>query len=200
MRITPDALRRVRAGHPWVYDRSIVSVAREGAPGDLAVVFDDDRRFAAIGLWDPTSPIRLKVLHHGRPTTVDRAFWRERLTAAIARRTPIVERGDTTGYRVVNGENDAMPGFILDRYDRTLVAKVYTAAWIPHLADIVAVVDELVHPDALVLVVVMPLYARSHRPFVTPDPVEVGRFFVAARRALPATSGTRSRAHASLSR
>lgn len=151
MRITPDALRRVRAGHPWVYDGSIVSTARDGAPGDLAVVFDDDRRFAAIGLWDPTSPIRLKMLHHGRPTTVDRAFWRERLAAAITRRAPLVDRGDTTGYRVVNGENDAMPGFILDRYDRTLVAKLYTAAWVPHLTDIVAAVDELLHPDSLVL-------------------------------------------------
>lgn len=151
VRITPDALRRVRAGHPWIYDGSIVSTARDGGPGDLAVVFDDDRKFAAIGLWDPTSPIRLKVLHHGRPVTIDRAFWRERLAAAIARRAPLIERGDTNGYRVVNGENDGMPGLIVDRYDSTLVAKLYTAAWVPHLTDIVAVIDELVHPESLVL-------------------------------------------------
>jgi hypothetical protein len=40
-------------------------------------------------------------------------------------------------------------------------------------------------PDALVLVVVMPVYASRRRPFVTPDSVEVGRFFLDARRALP---------------
>ena len=40
-------------------------------------------------------------------------------------------------------------------------------------------------PDALVLVVVMPLYATPKRPFATPDPHEVGRFFVQARAALP---------------
>lgn len=151
VRITPDALRHVRAGHPWVYDQGVTSVSHDGAPGDLAVIFDDDRKFAAIALWDPTSPIRLKVLHRGRPTTIDRAFWMERLSAALERRSPLVARGDTTGYRCVHGENDGMPGFVLDRYDRTLALKLYSGAWIPHLATIVPVLDDMFHPDALVL-------------------------------------------------
>jgi 23S rRNA (cytosine1962-C5)-methyltransferase len=151
VRITPDALRQVRAGHPWVYDHSVQSVSHDGVAGDLAVVFDQDRRFAAIGLWDPTSPIRLKVLHHGRPVTVDRTFWAQRLAAALHRRQPIVDRGDTDGYRCVNGENDGMPGLVLDRYGRTLVLKLYSATWVPHLADIVPAIDELFHPAALVL-------------------------------------------------
>lgn len=40
-------------------------------------------------------------------------------------------------------------------------------------------------PAALVLVVVMPFYAAPARPFVTPDSVQIGRFFLDARRALP---------------
>lgn len=40
-------------------------------------------------------------------------------------------------------------------------------------------------PHGLVLVVVMPQYAAVRRPFVTPNPHEVGRFFREARRALP---------------
>jgi len=134
-----------------VYDHSIASVSHEGAPGDLAVVFDDDRRFAAIGLWDPTSPIRLKVLHHGKPVTVDTSFWRTRIADALARRQPLIARGDTTGYRCINGENDLLPGLVLDRYDRSLVLKLYSAAWVPHLADLLPVLDELIHPDAVLL-------------------------------------------------
>lgn len=42
-------------------------------------------------------------------------------------------------------------------------------------------------PDAVVLVVVMPHYAPEHRPFVTPDSHEVGRFFMQAREVLPGT-------------
>ncbi len=151
MRLTPDALRHVRAGHPWVFDHSIVAESFIAHAGDLAVVFDADRKFAAVGLYDPTSPIRLKVLHHGKPITIDRAFWATRLSAAMERRAPLVEKGDTTGYRVVNGENDGMPGLVLDRYDRTLVLKLYSAMWIPHLADLVPVIDDLFRPEALVL-------------------------------------------------
>ncbi|MHB8413946.1 MAG: radical SAM protein [Acidiferrobacteraceae bacterium] len=40
-------------------------------------------------------------------------------------------------------------------------------------------------PDALVLVVVMPMYAPAHRPFVVPNAHEVGQFFLDARQALP---------------
>ncbi|GAB4511579.1 MAG: radical SAM protein [Sulfuricaulis sp.] len=40
-------------------------------------------------------------------------------------------------------------------------------------------------PDALVLVVVMPMYATPKRPFATPDPHEVGRFFLEVRETLP---------------
>ena len=40
-------------------------------------------------------------------------------------------------------------------------------------------------PDAVVLVVVMPYYAPARKPFVTPPSTEIGRFFRAARAALP---------------
>ena len=65
VRVTPDALRHIRAGHPWVFDDSITSITDGGTPGDLAVVFDARRKFAAIALFDPTSPMRLKILHAG---------------------------------------------------------------------------------------------------------------------------------------
>lgn len=42
-------------------------------------------------------------------------------------------------------------------------------------------------PDAVVLVVVMPFHANPKRPFETPDPDAVGRFFLDARQALPGT-------------
>jgi 23S rRNA (cytosine1962-C5)-methyltransferase len=154
VRVTPDAVRHIRAGHPWVFDQSIKSVNRDGATGDLAVVFDDDRQFLAIGLWDPHSPIRLKVLHHGRPTTVDAAFFRSRLTTALDRRASLTtSSGDqaTTGYRVVHGENDGLPGLVVDRYGHVGVVKLYSTAWIPHLAVIVPLLVELLPISSLVL-------------------------------------------------
>ena len=107
-----------------------------GAPGDLAVIFDDKRRFAAIGLWDPGSPVRVKVLHAGAPATIDADWWRATLWRRA--RPPgqsLAADASTTAYRCVHGENDGLPALVVDRYDTTLVVKLYSAAWFPHLHD-----------------------------------------------------------------
>lgn len=45
-------------------------------------------------------------------------------------------QGVTTAYRRINGESDGFPGLVVDRYGDTDVAKVYTAAWLPHLGSV----------------------------------------------------------------
>jgi 23S rRNA (cytosine1962-C5)-methyltransferase len=151
VRVTPDALRHVRAGHPWVFDDSVVSVRPEGGAGDLAVIFDDRRRFAAIGLYDPASPIRVKVLHRGRPTPVDGSFWAGRLAHALALRDRLVEDPTTTAFRWVHGENDGLPGLVLDRYGDDTVVKLYSTAWFPHLDAVVAAAQEVLPAERVVL-------------------------------------------------
>lgn len=154
VRVSPAALREVRAGSPWVFDRSITSAgesAAVGGTGDLAVIFDDKRRFAAIGLWDPGSPVRIKVLHVGSPAVIDGAWWHAALHAAIERRSSLAGDAATNAYRVVHGENDGLPALVVDRYASTLVVKLYSAAWFPHLAAIVDALVALLAPDRIML-------------------------------------------------
>jgi len=151
VRVTKDAIRQIRGGHPWVFDRAVTSVNGDGVAGDLAVVFDAERQFVAIGLYDPTSPIRVRVLHHGKPVAIDTAWFKARIDAAIERRAAVLAAGDTTGYRVIHGENDGLSGLILDRYSSTLVLKLYTAAWLPHLDTIVPLLADALQPDTLLL-------------------------------------------------
>lgn len=141
VRVAGDAMKHIRRGHPWVFDGSVESVKPEGKAGDLAIVFDDRRRLAAIGLYDPGSPIRIKVLHAGSGVPIDGDFWDGRIEAALERRSSLSASGSTTGYRLVHGENDGLPGFVADRYGTTIVVKLYSAAWFPHLD---AVIEPLV--------------------------------------------------------
>lgn len=119
--------------------------------GDLAVVFDDKRRFNAIGLFDPTSPLRVKVLHRGSPAQIDRTWWEARIAAALELRSALVSDPVTTGYRVLNGENDGFPGLVADRYADTMVVKLYTTAWLPHLEVVLRTLVEATGVDAVVL-------------------------------------------------
>ena len=135
----PGAERAVKAGHPWVYAEGIRQQRHEGRAGDLAVAFDRSNRFLAIGLYDPESPIRVRVLHQGDPATIDGAWFARRIAEAAALRAPLLA-SQTTGYRVVHGENDGLPGMVIDRYGENVVIKLYSAAWFPWLG---AVVDAL---------------------------------------------------------
>jgi len=71
-----------------------------------------------------------------------------------ARRSPLRDKSraaHTTGYRLVHGENDGLPGFVVDRYEGTLVIKLYTAAWLPHLRDILTALSGIAPAERLVL-------------------------------------------------
>ena len=138
VRVTPDALRHVRAGHPWVFEESVTSVSHEAGAGDLGVIFDNDRKFVALALHDPDSPIRFRVIHVGRPTPVDDDFWRTTIRTALDARRAFTSDpdADRLGYRVLNGENDHVPGLVVDRYADVLVIKLYSAVWFPHLVAV----------------------------------------------------------------
>ena len=150
VRVTAAAERSLRGGHPWLYAEAITRQSHEGAAGDLAAIYDRRNRFLAVGLYDPASPIRVRILQAHRPTRLDAAWYRARLAEAIGQRREL-EKASLTGYRLVHGENDGLPGLILDRYDTTLVLKLYTAAWVPHLGLVREALSGLVPCTRLVV-------------------------------------------------
>ena len=118
--------------------------------GRLAVVFDDKRDFAAIGLWDPTSPIRIRVLATHQ-TSVGAELWRTRIKEAIERRRELVDDDEVTGLRWLHGENDHVPGLVVDGYGSSLVVKLYTSAWLVHLDDVLDALAEHLEPERVIL-------------------------------------------------
>src|SRR5213593_2009375 len=115
VRLRPAAESRVRAGHPWIFDQSIREQNRQGKRGELAVVYNRNDKFLAIGLYDPDSPLRIRVLQHGKPATIDREWWRRRMERAVTKRATFFDER-TNAFRWIHGENDGWPGLVLDRY------------------------------------------------------------------------------------
>src|ERR1019366_4157293 len=101
----------------------------------------------------------VRILHAGRPQTLDAAWWQAHLAQALARRAGLFD-ATTTGYRLIHGESDGWPGLVLDRYDTTLVLKLYTAAWLPRLDEILALIKERIASGRLVL-----RLSRNIQPF-----------------------------------
>ena len=150
LRVTATAETILRSGHPWLFAGSIREQNRSGQAGELAVIYDRHDRFLALGLFDPDSPLRVRVLHAGKPVTLDAAWWQQRLAEALERRHGLFD-AQTTGHRWINGESDGWPGLVLDRYGDVLALKLYTAAWLPRLGEVSSLLRKMLSPGRLVL-------------------------------------------------
>lgn len=110
--------RHLRAGHPWVYRDAVEEAC--GQAGDVITLVDRQGSFVARGLLE-AGPIAVRVL-----TVVDepigRAFFARRIRKAFELRA-FLDFGDTTAYRLIHGEGDRIPGFVLDRYNEYAVLR-----------------------------------------------------------------------------
>lgn len=141
----------VRQGHPWVFENSIEKISKEGSAGDLAIIFDQrHNKLLGIGLYDPHSPIAIKLIAHGQSVTIDEAFFERKLSECYASRQPLLET-NTDGYRLIFGENDGLPGLICDVYADVAVIKLYSAIWLPYLHWIVSAIAHITTAKAVVL-------------------------------------------------
>ena len=134
--------RSVRSGHPWIFDKAITKLSKEGSAGDIAIIYGTkSNKVIGVGLYDPHSPIRIKLLHHNGGSNIDSAWIKDKIAIAYDRRLPLLKT-DTNSYRLVFGENDGMPSLIVDIYAEVAVVKLYSLIWQHHLQDIL---DAVIH-------------------------------------------------------
>ncbi|MBT6716679.1 MAG: methyltransferase domain-containing protein [Nitrospina sp.] len=149
LRISKTLETKIRKGFPWIFKYQLQNEVKENS-SSLAVLYDHKNRFLAIGLWDPDSDLCFRVLNLLEPVKIDFEFFLKRFQKALLLREGLSEQG-TTGYRILNGENDGFPGLILDRYDKTWVLKVYAKSWFSHLDRIVEVIKTEKNVEQIVL-------------------------------------------------
>ncbi|MGF1506324.1 MAG: class I SAM-dependent rRNA methyltransferase [Anaerolineae bacterium] len=119
----------VRRHHPRVFSGAIDtrrSSIDDVQPGDVIDVRDVGGGFLAQGYYNPHSQIRVRLLTWDQNDPVGPAWWRVRIARSIARRDWLATDPDTTCYRLINAENDELPGLVVDRYGDYLVVQALT--------------------------------------------------------------------------
>ena len=110
-------------GHPWIYRSDVTT--RPDVPAGVVRVQNPRGRPEGVALWSPASEISLRLLSRDARTLIDGAWWHRALARAIARRASLA--ADSSAYRLVHGEGDALPSLVVDRYDRWLVVQLMSA-------------------------------------------------------------------------
>lgn len=119
-------------GHPWVVADRYTAHWPKVIPGGLAELVGVRGDFLGTALVDPGARLVARLLARYQSIDLTRVWFEQRLEAArIARQW--LDLGDTTTWRLVNGEGDGLPGLSVDRYGDFLLVQYYTPAWQAHL-------------------------------------------------------------------
>lgn len=163
IKLKPAAELKIKKRHPWVFENSITKQSSEGQAGDLAIIYDNKKnKFLACGLYDPYSPIRIKVVQFHDAVAIDKNWFENKIKTAYQLRKPLLAT-ETNSYRLIYGENDGLPSLIADVYANVLVLKLYAAIWFPYLEEIMPLLLETSGCNVLVLRMGRTLSEVEHR-------------------------------------
>ncbi|MBI4705701.1 MAG: class I SAM-dependent rRNA methyltransferase [Deltaproteobacteria bacterium] len=148
-------VRPVWAGHPWVFAQAIERIDGEVQPGDEVRVLDARGNALGRGLCSPGSAIAVRIFSFDPVVGVDAALFERRLERAVMLRRaaglPEERPGhETTGYRLVHGEGDGLPGLIVDVYGDVLCVQLGTAGLARRAPELLDLLEKLVGPRAIV--------------------------------------------------
>lgn len=112
--------------HPWVFSGAIARLPEGLEEGDTVEVRDSEGRFLGRGHYEIGS-IAVRILTSDPAESIDEAFYRRRLEAALALRERLGLRTQlNTTFRLVHGEGDFLPGCVIDIYGDTAVLQAHS--------------------------------------------------------------------------
>jgi len=150
LRLKPREGRRLSAGHLWVFSNEVDTERTPlagFAPGALCRVIGDREHFLGYAYVNPHALICARILGRDARYPPGKSLLVHRLQVALALRERLYPR---PFYRLVHGESDGLPGLVLDRYGDVVVGQAGTAGIEALKGDVVAAVEKVIAPRAMV--------------------------------------------------
>jgi 23S rRNA (cytosine1962-C5)-methyltransferase len=113
--------------HPWLFAGAVGRLEGRARPGDTVEVLADNLRPLGRAAYSPRSQIRARFWTFDPDESVDDAFFKRRIAAAVARRLALPEVCGQAGRRLIHAESDGLPGVIADQYGDTVVVQLTSA-------------------------------------------------------------------------
>jgi 23S rRNA (cytosine1962-C5)-methyltransferase len=123
--LKPGREKSVRQRHPWIFSGAIRRIVGSPGLGDTVDVLDNRGGWLARAGYSPHSQISARIWTWSEAQAVDENFFGQAIRQAVEYRSTL--RAYTSGIRLLNAENDGLPGLILDSYDGQLVVQFLSA-------------------------------------------------------------------------
>ena len=145
--LKPGEADRIVAGHPWIYQGSILRQSQLPADGALVQVKDHRQRLLGIGFYNSKSKLHVRMLAPER-VPIDTAFFNQRFGEALELRRRHLP--NATSFRVVNAEGDGLSGLIIDQYEDVLVIQTSSRGMDDRKSLLVSALTKRLQPRAIV--------------------------------------------------
>ncbi len=120
-----EAAWSTKSGHPWIFRSSLSQAASIFSDGQLVHLFDQDNKSLGFGIYQTSGVVSVRVFRLGDEPP-DTKWFRKQVTKAIKKRENL--RKYTSAWRVIHGENDGLPGIVVEAYNDTLVLQTYVSS------------------------------------------------------------------------
>lgn len=139
--------KAIRNRHHWIFSGAIQLIPSDMQDGDLLPVYSSTGYLLGTGYFNRRSKIIGRMLAFDE--TAPLIVLKQKLDAAISLRKTLIDLETTNAYRLVNGEGDALPGLVIDIYDRVVVLQSSTLGMDRLKASIVNYLIEKLQPLAI---------------------------------------------------
>ena len=138
--------RLLKRGGAWIFDNEIAGVSGEFSNGDIVDIADHDGYPLGKGFINVNSKIRVRVLTRNSEQEINDDFWKMRIRNAWEYRKKTV---DVSSCRVIFGEADFIPGFVMDKYEDVLVFQALALGIDRYKEKIVEIAKEVLAGDGI---------------------------------------------------
>ena len=138
--------RTIKAGGMWIFDNEIDTIMGSFDNGDIVIVHDFDGYPMGRGFINVNSKIRIRLMTRHVDQEIDEEFLRMRVQRAWDYRKTTV---DTSSCRVIFGEADFLPGFVVDKYEDVLVVQCLALGMEQFKRKIVELLKEVLAADGI---------------------------------------------------
>ncbi|MBD3754892.1 MAG: class I SAM-dependent rRNA methyltransferase [Gammaproteobacteria bacterium] len=151
LRLKKNEERRLKQGHLWIFSNEVDNDAtplKQFEAGQQVVIEGANGKPLGMGYVNSNTLICARLLSRNPKVELNEKFLKRRIQAAQALREL---NFDEPYYRLVFGESDGLPGLVIDRFGDVFAVQITTAGMEAVKELIVQVLENLYHPQAVVL-------------------------------------------------
>lgn len=146
--LKPGREKSVLHRHPWLFSGALQDVKKGIESGATVNIVTSAGEILAKGAYSPDSQIRVRIWTFDPAEEINTAFFKRRISNAIALRKTFVPEADTAS-RLINAESDGLPGVIVDRYANFLICQFLSAGADRYKQEIVQRLQEMIAPTGI---------------------------------------------------